>query len=64
MQEKLEYTKGVIRAVNRIRTEKKSSKMQNGVIRGLHRKMTCTKSLKIQRNIQEAYTEEGQTRIV
>jgi hypothetical protein len=34
MQEKLEYTKGVIRAVNRISTDKKSSKMQNGVIRG------------------------------
>jgi hypothetical protein len=34
MQEKREYTKGVIKAVNRIKTDKKSSKMQNGVIRG------------------------------
>jgi hypothetical protein len=34
MKEKLEYIKGVIRIVNRVRTDKKSSKMQNGVIRG------------------------------
>jgi hypothetical protein len=38
MQEKLEYTKGVIRVVSRIRTDKKSSKMQNGVIKGRTRK--------------------------
>jgi hypothetical protein len=34
IQEEFEETKGVIRTVNRIRTDKKSSKMQNEVIRG------------------------------
>jgi hypothetical protein len=34
-QEEFEYTKGVIRAVHRRRTHKKSLKIQNGVIRDL-----------------------------
>ena len=33
IHEELEYTKGVIRAVHRRRTHKKSLKIQNGVIR-------------------------------
>jgi hypothetical protein len=34
IHEELEYTKGVIRAVPRRRTHKKSLKIHNGVIRG------------------------------
>jgi hypothetical protein len=51
MQEKLEYTKGVIRVVSRIRTDTKSSNMQNGVIKGrtpkndMHEKFEDTKGI-------------------
>ena len=63
MQEKLVYTKGVIRAVNRIRTDKKSSKMQNGVIKGrtpkndMHEEFEDTKGI-IRRRIQQKDRQE------
>ena len=63
MQEKLEYTKGVIRAVHRIRTNKKSSKMQNGVIRGrtpnndMHEEFEDTKGI-IRRRIPKKDRQE------
>jgi hypothetical protein len=63
MQDKREYTKGVIRAVNRIRTDKKSSKMQNGIIRDrtpmndMHEEFEDKKGL-IKRRIPKKYRQE------
>jgi hypothetical protein len=63
MQEKLEYTKGVIRVVSRIRTDKKSSKMQNGVIKGrtpkndMHEEFEDTKGI-IRRRIPKKDRQE------
>jgi hypothetical protein len=63
MQEKLEYTKGAFRVVSRIRTDKKSSKMQNGVIKGrtpkndMHEEFEDTKGI-IRRHIPKKDRQE------
>jgi hypothetical protein len=63
MKEKLKCTKGVISTLNRIRTDKRSSKMQNGVIRGrilkndMHEEFEDTKGI-IRRRIPKKDRQE------